>query len=476
VRPSAHNEFDPQQPRDEHGRWREEGAITASREAFARSSELVVQRSKGEATNSDQRVAAQLHHRAAAGNLDLARKHERLGNAKAARHFRALAEEHEESARYHETQIERAPVAPSRPGLRKASSARSLGGYRAAETRAEREGRATSDIEAMDPALLPLWNRTKRNFKGTPHERYERFLEYAEEHPDEVTESVHEASEAKLDALIREYNETPQVVANPARRIPMGRRNPAIEATRKQYEAYQNAHRDPAAWQTAKRELDEAAVEASGPYPRSATDDVRVRWPDGSDYIVSWRDIRAMAAKRRRNPMLGEDDKASAIEAAEFHVRHCKEALYRAEIRLEWARKGYAEPPGTEPEAVLVAEQLETRPDGTTIETELVEEMSNPGKPNKGRKVPTYKEAHWGKKPKGARTLDAPDPRQGPLSALGELVEVTYGTIKTGDTSMTNYTHTFTTTEGRPTLAYNRRGRLLILGGGYTMEKRGIVG
>jgi hypothetical protein len=400
VRPSVTNEFDPTQPRDEHGRWREEAGITASREAFARSSELVVKRSRGEATNSDQRLAAQVHHRAAAGMVELARKHERLGNARAARHFRALAEEHEESARYHETQIESSP-AQSRPGVRKASAARSLGGYRAAETRAEREGRATSDIEAMDPALLPLWNRVKGRFKGSPHERYQRFLEYAEEHPDEVTESVQESSDAKLDALIRAYNETPQVVANPARRI-----------------------------------------------PRMA----------------------------RRNPMLTEEEKAIAIEDAERNVRRCQEALYLANSRLEWARKGYAEPPGSAPEAVLVAEQTETLPDGTVIQTDLVEEVMNPGQPNKGRKVPTYKEAHWGKKPKGAKTLDAPDPKQGPLAALGELVEVTYGTIKTGDTSTTNYTHTFTLKEGRPTLAYNRKGRLLILGGGYTMEKRGIVG
>jgi hypothetical protein len=88
---------------------------------------------------------------------------------------------------------------------------------------------------------------------------------------------------------------------------------------------------------------------------------------------------------------------------------------------------------------------------------------------------PTYREAHWGKT-KGTRpTLDVPDPHLEALVELGELVSVVYGTIKGGDTGLTDYEHTFE--RKRPMLCYGAKtGRLYVAGGTYRMRKRGIVG
>lgn len=46
-------------------------------------------------------------------------------------------------------------------------------------TIAEQVEEAESEIAHVDPGLVPLWRRTRSQWKGTPHERAERFLEYA---------------------------------------------------------------------------------------------------------------------------------------------------------------------------------------------------------------------------------------------------------------------------------------------------------
>lgn len=48
-------------------------------------------------------------------------------------------------------------------------------------TLGEQNEAVESDIRAIDPMLVPLWRANRRLFKGTPHERYERFLEWADE-------------------------------------------------------------------------------------------------------------------------------------------------------------------------------------------------------------------------------------------------------------------------------------------------------
>lgn len=86
-----------------------------------------------------------------------------------------------------------------------------------------------------------------------------------------------------------------------------------------------------------------------------------------------------------------------------------------------------------------------------------------------------YRRSHWGKKaPRGVTELDAPDPRQAPIVALGRVVSIVYETKKGRDRELVEYEHEF---EGTlPVLAYNAKKRLLILGGSYRVESRGIVG
>jgi hypothetical protein len=82
------------------------------------------------------------------------------------------------------------------------SAVRSLAGYRAAETRRERDEFATQNIPSY---LIPLWNRVKLNFRGSPEERAEQFLHYAHEHEGEGIEAISEEADKKLEAMIREH-------------------------------------------------------------------------------------------------------------------------------------------------------------------------------------------------------------------------------------------------------------------------------
>lgn len=61
-------------------------------------------------------------------------------------------------------------------------------GQRAGERLTEANDQIENDIA---PDLIPLWRRLRRNFKGTPHQRVERFHEYLEENP-EALERLHE--------------------------------------------------------------------------------------------------------------------------------------------------------------------------------------------------------------------------------------------------------------------------------------------
>ncbi len=90
--------------------------------------------------------------------------------------------------------------------------------------------------------------------------------------------------------------------------------------------------------------------------------------------------------------------------------------------------------------------------------------------------IERYQRDHWGEAGPlpAVRSLVAADPRQMSIE-LGELVRVVYRTRKGGDRVLTDYHHDFTTP--RPVLAYEPRTTLLlILGGKYHVETRGIVG
>ena len=86
-----------------------------------------------------------------------------------------------------------------------------------------------------------------------------------------------------------------------------------------------------------------------------------------------------------------------------------------------------------------------------------------------------YRALHWGERGKGkASRMCAPDPSLGPLVQLGELREVGYLTTKGGDPPSTIYEHAFK--RPYPHLCVNGEGGLVIVGGDYHVEDRGIVG
>ncbi len=90
--------------------------------------------------------------------------------------------------------------------------------------------------------------------------------------------------------------------------------------------------------------------------------------------------------------------------------------------------------------------------------------------------VERYQRDHWGEPgpSPSMRALAAADPRRGSIE-LGALVRVVYRTQKGGDRVLTDYHHDFS--GPRPVLAYEPRTELLlILGGNYHVETRGIVG
>ena len=82
-------------------------------------------------------------------------------------------------------------MASKRPAV-----SRSVSAYRAADTRKEREESVACNIS---PEMLPLWERTRALFHGTPHHRWEQFTEYVEAHPGEVDAACQSAADAWLD-------------------------------------------------------------------------------------------------------------------------------------------------------------------------------------------------------------------------------------------------------------------------------------
>lgn len=88
--------------------------------------------------------------------------------------------------------------------------------------------------------------------------------------------------------------------------------------------------------------------------------------------------------------------------------------------------------------------------------------------------VRRYKRVHWGVPGDGKiHRGRAADPRK-TSTALGTLVSVVYCTQKGGDGELVEYEHKFSR-KSPPVLAFNREG-LLIIGGSYRVEERGIVG
>lgn len=84
-----------------------------------------------------------------------------------------------------------------------------------------------------------------------------------------------------------------------------------------------------------------------------------------------------------------------------------------------------------------------------------------------------YMKTHWGRTATGS-ARERVARTDGPVTALGALVSVVYLTRKGLDADPVEYEHEFS--PSLPTLAYDRNGVLLLTGGSYQVEARGIVG
>jgi hypothetical protein len=95
-------------------------------------------------------------------------------------------------------------------------------------------------------------------------------------------------------------------------------------------------------------------------------------------------------------------------------------------------------------------------------------------KPAKARAE--YVKTHWGQDgTRGAERLKVATLAEGAsLVLLGDLVSVVYRTRKGLDQDAVDYEHHFATP--RPRLAYSESGLLVIAGGRYRIDERGIIG
>lgn len=101
---------------------------------------------------------------------------------------------------------------------------------------------------------------------------------------------------------------------------------------------------------------------------------------------------------------------------------------------------------------------------------------ARPGARQNPEAPPDYQRAHWGIAPTGLSRMAIPEPKANKtFVALGELVSISYLTIKGGDSAPTEYVHRFKKT--LPVLVYGKKNaRLYIAGGSYTVTTRGIEG
>jgi len=201
----------------------------------------------------------------------------------------------------------------------------------------------------------------------------------------------------------------------------------------------------------------------------------RARKGEADRLLSQWREERrevtARAGKRR-----GVSRAERASESDDAVVREIPPELEPLWLRVKRQIKGsprmsraesflaYAE---AHPSEVVFA--LAEHAD-RVLEEQLArrgERIANP--------APSYEESHWGERGKGrASTMTIPDPSDGPLVELGEVIEIVYRTKKGGDVRRVEYEHAFRKT--LPRLVYNRAGKLLLAGGTYRVTERGIVG
>jgi hypothetical protein len=113
----------------------------------------------------------------------IARRYEARGNHGEAARLTALTEE-QEALRAEARFRQPSPYKLTSTAQREA---RRLAAYKGHETRSENEHSVTVNIP---PEHLALWERVKASIRGTPHQRWQRFTEYVEEHPGEAMRAV----------------------------------------------------------------------------------------------------------------------------------------------------------------------------------------------------------------------------------------------------------------------------------------------
>lgn len=99
---------------------------------------------------------------------------------------------------------------------------------------------------------------------------------------------------------------------------------------------------------------------------------------------------------------------------------------------------------------------------------------TNPRRTSVEDAVQAYQDVHWGAPDTMPdEMVDVADPRERNFPVLGELVEVVYATDK-GE-GIIEYEHRFQ--RPRPLLMFSSRTKRLLIGGGaYTVNERGVVG
>ena len=86
-------------------------------------------------------------------------------------------------------------------------NARTAGARRGWEHRREKEERV---VQNLDADHVVLWERVKGSIRGgTPHERFEAFQRYAEEHPGEIIEALQEQADDMLEAQLAQRRDDP---------------------------------------------------------------------------------------------------------------------------------------------------------------------------------------------------------------------------------------------------------------------------
>jgi DNA repair protein RadC len=101
---------------------------------------------------------------------------------------------------------------------------RASGARRGWEHRRERDEFV---IQNLDPSLVPLWERLKGQFRGTPEQRYEQFTQYVHDHPDEQMGALQQDADAWLETELRRRGYAAEMVAeNP---VPPGVIHPQMK-------------------------------------------------------------------------------------------------------------------------------------------------------------------------------------------------------------------------------------------------------